>query len=578
ATARHRAGRGAQHARSPAARLRAAAAMTRVPGALAGMARGGPAESGGPTFVFVVLLVTSSMVNFDSGGTAAILVHLGRGCPGPPGHGSPGAAWTPDPSYPCLSESDKGVLCSAAYVGLCLGCPLAGELLRTRSEKRVLLLSLAGNVLATVVFSNVLNKHGLWAAKLAVGATQSAISIYAPVWVSKFAPPASKTLWYGLMQSSAAIGNLFGYAVCGYLVELGVYYQRAFQIQALWLAATCALLLQLPSQRIDVSAQPAMADLQLADPSLLHSKGLSSVPRLALLLQVYGRGSVSLGKVRVQRPSALAASPESGAAAQLAALLEQPMFLATGSAICGLYFVVTAVQYWASQFFVVEFGRSGAEVTTAFLFVAGSAPLLGVVIGSWIVDRAGGYETPEQVAHACMLVTSWGAVAALGGVLAVALDPAPPGHPSAPLRFYLVVCCVWVQLLFGGAALPAVTGVCMGSVPEGLRKSASSWAMVFYNVFGFSLGAYLPGCIAERSSLRLAMHAVFLSPLACCAAMALALLLARRAARGETGPLWGLPWPGGSDCAAPLAGGDALRGRPSYGTELTWQSWLGRGE
>ncbi len=54
------------------------------------------------------------------------------------------------------------------------------------------------------------------------------------------------------MQSCVAIGNLVGYAVCGYLVDGGIYYQRAFQIQAFWLLGTMVLLVPIPARRLNV--------------------------------------------------------------------------------------------------------------------------------------------------------------------------------------------------------------------------------------------------------------------------------------------------------------------------------------
>lgn len=478
-------------------------------------------QYGGVTLIFLMLIVTGSMVNFDSGGTAAVLVLLGRGCPQEvlEARGQNTTHHVQDPAYPCLSESDKGILGAAPYIGLCFGCPLAGELVRRISEKKVLLVSLALNVVATFIFAYVLDKYYLWTAKFLVGLTQSAISVYAPVWVSKFAPAAYKTLWYGLMQSSTAIGCLFGYAVCGYLVDLGVFYQRAFQIQAFWLLATCILLVPIPSRWLNVSAHAAeVMHTPLCDDSAESvesglAKGGGKLSPKDLVVAVDDRGP-------------------SSALAQLLELFRRPIFVATVMANCGLYFTVSAVQYWASHFFIAEFRRPGAEVTTLFVLVAGSAPFLGCFMGSAIVDRSGGYETPQKLPNALALTTSWAMAASVAGVIAGAVDP-HPDMPDADLRFYGVVGCVWVLLFFGGAMLPAVTGISMAAVPEGLRKSASSWSMLLYNVFGFSLGTYLPGHIGEQTSIRVAMQIVFLWALLSSFALVWAYTVASRLARRD---------------------------------------------
>eukprot|EP00928_Gymnodinium_smaydae_P042948 TRINITY_DN28879_c0_g1_i1.p1 TRINITY_DN28879_c0_g1~~TRINITY_DN28879_c0_g1_i1.p1 ORF type:complete len:573 (-),score=74.41 TRINITY_DN28879_c0_g1_i1:252-1904(-) len=500
------------------------------------------------TRIFLVLVVTSSMVNFDSGGTAAILVHLSRGCAVPFLDGN--ETLLMDPNYPCLDDWDKGVLGAAPYVGLCLGCPLFGELLRTMSEKRVLVASLIGNIIATFIFASVLDKHYLWSSKFLVGLTQSALSIYAPVWVSKFAPADRKTLWYGLMQSSTAIGNLVGYAVCGYLVNLGVFYQHAFQIQAFWLIATCALLWPIATERIDVSAHADVSELGSAG----RSRESTALDLEAALLSLqegdyfdeafgtYTAGSCSRQNFSGQRDAddysgagSFAKADGFGLVAQITALIKCKVYLGTVATICALYFVVTAVQYWASQYFILHFHRPGSEVTTVFILVAGSAPILGVIGGSAVVDRFGGYETPRQMYRSSRIAFVWGALAALGGVGAALIEPLPFEDPQATAQFHAEVICVWLLLFFGGAVLPAVTGIGMAAVPRALRKSASSWSMLLYNVFGFGLGSYLPGYVAEQVSLQLAMRTVFLWSFASVAALAWTSVLAQRSAKESVG-------------------------------------------
>ena len=52
-------------------------------------------------------------------------------------------------------------------------------------------------------------------------------------------------------------------------------------------------------------------------------------------------------------------------------------------------------------------------------------------------------------------------------------------------------------LFFGGAVLPALTGMCLASVPEDCRAVASSFSMFTYNVLGYALAPVLMGFIAD---------------------------------------------------------------------------------
>jgi len=451
-----------------------------------------------PTIIFMFLVVTSSMVNFDSGGTAAVLVLLGRGC---------STAGVSDPQYPCLSETDKGILGAVPYLGLCVGCPLVGNLVQRSSEKHVLMVGLAGNVIATAVFACVLNKYCLWLAKFCVGLTQSAICVFSTVWVSKYAPARSKTLWYGLNQSSVAVGNLFGYGVCGYLVEMGVYYQHAFQIQAFWLAITFVLFTLIPSSGLDTRNKSDPPEPHAEPGSRWRKRGRSAPTNVETAIRTLcGVDNMPKDSWNVFADTGICSNVPPDSQTQLAMLWDQPIFLAAMTSLCGVYFVVTAVQFWISQYMIVDFHRAGTEVTTVFIIVAGSAPILGVLFGSTIVDRAGGYETAAQMARTSALTVVWGFAASLAGIFAAFATPG-----AEPVTgFYSVVVAVWMLLFFGGAALPATTGLSMAAVPQGLRQVASSWSMLLYNVVGFASGSYVPGVLAERVSIRFAMQVVFL--------------------------------------------------------------------
>eukprot|EP00812_Abedinium_dasypus_P016289 NODE_999_length_1274_cov_325.026251.p1 GENE.NODE_999_length_1274_cov_325.026251~~NODE_999_length_1274_cov_325.026251.p1 ORF type:complete len:367 (+),score=90.58 NODE_999_length_1274_cov_325.026251:3-1103(+) len=317
-------------------------------------------------------------------------------------------------------------------------------------------------------------------------------------------------------MGSTALGNLFGYAVCGYLVDIGVYYQRAFQIQAFWLLATCFFLVGVPCNRLNISNKRELVDLPLCNAEYVSKSHAASAEvdnEAGHRLWVLKDGDEGKGM---------------GPLAQISALAVCPVFVLAVAALCALYFVVTAVQFWASTYFTIVFQRPGSEVTTMFILVAGTAPILGVVIGSAVVDRLGGYETAAQMARTLGLTTAWCSGAVVAGVAAALIAPLPPDMPGSSLRFAGVVISIWFLLLFGGALLPAVTGISMAAVPESLRKSASSWSMLLYNVLGYSLGAYLPGYVAEYVSLRFAMQVVFLWAGLCFILLAWAYVLAQR--------------------------------------------------
>eukprot|EP00927_Polykrikos_kofoidii_P007059 TRINITY_DN12883_c0_g3_i1.p1 TRINITY_DN12883_c0_g3~~TRINITY_DN12883_c0_g3_i1.p1 ORF type:complete len:534 (+),score=70.07 TRINITY_DN12883_c0_g3_i1:150-1751(+) len=476
-----------------------------------------------PIFVFFLLIGASIFVNFDSGGTAAILVLLSKGCKNAQSLGTDEFQYAYDPAYPCLDPAEEGILGGVPYVGLVVGCPIASMFLSSCSPKKVLLVGLWLNAASTMVFAVMLNKWYLWGAKFVVGLSQSVISVYAPVWVAMFAPMSVRTLWYGFMQSACAIGSLVGYGVVGYLVDLGVFYQYAFMIQAFALIGISLITLFVENNRID--ANEGKNSLDAGDADAMHPS-----LREALLLPGHTDFEESVASSFVEQDSCTNNAITSvgtelihrkeepvvkrganglmvlanGAFQDVLVLAKVPLFVSTVVSICALCFVVTGIQLWTSAYFSAAFHRPRSEVTTLFVIAAGSAPILGVVIGSGLVDALGGYDTLQSRAHSCLLLVCFGIMGGLAAMGVVLLQPDPSDHT----RFFEVLVCIWLLLFFGGSILPAVTGISLAAVPKELRTAASSLSMMAYNIFGYGLGAYIPGQVAKFESLAVAMQVV----------------------------------------------------------------------
>eukprot|EP00928_Gymnodinium_smaydae_P014578 TRINITY_DN15366_c1_g1_i2.p1 TRINITY_DN15366_c1_g1~~TRINITY_DN15366_c1_g1_i2.p1 ORF type:complete len:532 (-),score=34.70 TRINITY_DN15366_c1_g1_i2:53-1648(-) len=470
-------------------------------------------------FVFIVVISTSSMVNFDSGGTAAVLVRLSWGCED--------ANMRPpekeyDPSYPCLDQVWKGYLGSVPYVGLVFGCPLVGVLMAKFREKPVLCAFIGLNAAATFLFAFQTNKYYLVAAKFMIGFTQAAPSIYGPVWVASFAPSSVRTLWFGLMQSAAAIGNLVGYAVCGYMVSAGVYYQWGFRFQAICLLIACAIIRMTPSSKLNTGDSGESSAAYEHVPS--HSRSCESIDSTSVEDEESARLELD-SKQRTRTmvlgssiaPSTITASEDAPECRPrfrkrdkvLAPLklLKYPMYASQLFTQCALFFVVTAIQQWASEFFTTEFRRNKTEVTTVFVIVSATAPILGVVIGSSVIDSIG-TETGAQVADACRMTFYWGATATLAGFTAGAIDPDPLSEQHN-LRFWGVVCALWLQLFFGGAMLPASSAMGLRAIPPSRRSTASTLSQLLCNIFGFALGSLVPGLVSDQYGMRRGMQVAF---------------------------------------------------------------------
>jgi len=117
-------------------------------------------------------------------------------------------------------------------------------------------------------------------------------------------------------------------------------------------------------------------------------------------------------------------------------------------------------------------GYSGDEAALFYMIGSFFGPVTGVVFGGIVVSVCGGYNSKKG-----QLAMTYFAVCAL-----ICILPLPFVTRKAffgPGVFGL--------LFFGGAMVPTCTGIMLNTVPEDLRTSANSLAMIIYN-----FGGYLP--------------------------------------------------------------------------------------
>ncbi|KAG2835813.1 hypothetical protein PC119_g5031 [Phytophthora cactorum] len=167
-------------------------------------------------------------------------------------------------------------------------------------------------------------------------------------------------------------------------------------------------------------------------------------------------------------------------------LLHIPVFCLIVFGLTTVYFVVTGVQYWSTIFMIKSLHASKYLVNALFVVVSGTGPILGVFFGGWLIDRYGGYIGVEQRAKAlgiCMIL----------GLTAFAISAVTTFFDD----IYITAGFLWLLLFFGGAILPACTGIFISVVPAEHRALASSFSVMVFNLFGYALSPYLTGLIME---------------------------------------------------------------------------------
>ena len=62
-----------------------------------------------------------------------------------------------------------------------------------------------------------------------------------------------------------------------------------------------------------------------------------------------------------------------------------------------LYFVVTGIQFWFSDFLITVMNVEKSKVFIIYGFVSISGPVIGVIFGGWVSSRLGGYNSPKSL-------------------------------------------------------------------------------------------------------------------------------------------------------------------------------------
>eukprot|EP01065_Artemidia_motanka_P022378 TRINITY_DN26571_c0_g1_i1.p1 TRINITY_DN26571_c0_g1~~TRINITY_DN26571_c0_g1_i1.p1 ORF type:complete len:1415 (+),score=321.85 TRINITY_DN26571_c0_g1_i1:64-4245(+) len=348
----------------------------------------------------------------------------------------------------------QGFLGSIVYIGLAIGSILSGWALENYPPRTVLSLSLAINIVFAWVFAASVSRTQLFFSRFLVGISQSTLVAYCPIWVTEFAPKDSQGIWLSLIMAGVPLGIVVGYVVAGMIAQNTSWpWYWAFYIQGLCLVPLAVFLFALPSAWHVKASAPRVDEEK--------ESGQDGEPRMRAR-------TVSEGVKELFRNTTL--------------------WYAV-MALSSLYFVVNSLQTWVTPYLTDEctpVTESLGTVIVSFGITAVTGPVFGVILGGTSLDCVGGYT--GNLPRAAALGSFYGLIAALCGWACLAVT-----------NFWAFICLIWLTLVFGGAVVPAATGVVLACVDEDLRKLVSAYAAVHYNIWGFNLGPLLVGVLASAA-------------------------------------------------------------------------------
>ena len=187
-------------------------------------------------------------------------------------------------------------------------------------------------------------------------------------------------------------------------------------------------------------------------------------------------------------------APSTGSPLML--LATNGVYVCTVCSLSALFFVVTGIQFWVTKYIIQVIGEGQGLVVLAFGITSICAPLLGVFAGGTFIDKIGGYKGASALATTlkwCFIFE----VCAASAAICTAFIPRMVAASSSFHGFLVCVAFIAVTLVFGGAVIPAATGVIVSAVAPELRQLSSAGSIFVFQQFGYAIAPFLSGAIGQ---------------------------------------------------------------------------------
>jgi len=384
-----------------------------------------------------------------------------------------------------IGEVDLGLLGSLVYGGLIAGSILGTVVFTKFTAKSIILIAGVGNVLSLAIFPLSKSMFLLSISRILTGFFQVFFCIYFPVWVDLHGKE-KRTRWLTILQVGVPLGVFLGYGITALLVKY-IHWIYAYFIQIVILGSCVFGFAFFGSDRlstVDLKSTALMTlDMDSEDqylPAITTSSFLgpdSSQSSDYSLLD----DNPQVNEGEAGSPSK---KPRGGLRKHFKALMKNEIYRFSLLALTSLYFIVTGIQFWISDYMRSVLKMEKEIVFISYAFLTLSAPVTGVIVGGIITDKRGGYTSKE--AHD--FVIFFGVLSALSGLPIPFLD-----------NFYLVCGFLWLELFFGGGIMPAITGIMISSVPKNMRAMGNSVAQLFSNALGYFPSPFVYGFVIDRT-------------------------------------------------------------------------------
>ncbi|KJP88644.1 hypothetical protein AK88_01724 [Plasmodium fragile] len=461
-----------------------------------------------------------------------------------------------------LSYIEQSLLGSLVYFGLIIGTIIASVLFELLTAKLLITISTLLLSISLYVFSHANCITFMYISRFINGLCQAIPVVYLPVWVDEFSPHEKATQWMSYIQLASIGGTVFGYFLGGVLSNSSYSYGRnnpplpnatfvttwrsPFLIQAFLLVPLFLIMLFIPSDMINISSEgsaPSEGEEEgSSSEEEMHAGGAYSAAHISnerhanyphqkasgepkghpLIPEsttctldrsksrstsrlYYGASTSSLRRnfnrsatyIMERKTNVLRKTLK-----EVKKLLKNKLYIIVTLGMSNLYFVVTGIQFWITEYMSVVLLTEKMKIVTVSTLCFLTSPTSGVWFGGFVCDLFGGYKNTNY-SRTIKVATAFAISACIFGILSAHLN-----------NFFFFSISLWLCLFTGSALVPVAVGMLLSCVNNHQKSLSSAVSQVIYNVFGWFSAPLLSGIIMDimhkyTNDNRLALKAGF---------------------------------------------------------------------
>ena len=402
--------------------------------------------------IFIIFLLSNLFLNYDTGVIPASLLEIIKEIK--------------------LDYKEQALLGSLVYLGLSTASLFTSLIFSKFSPSKVCAVVLILNCISCFVFSFSSNKYIMFPMRFMMGVTEAFIVIYGPVWVNNYSPSNHSAKWMGILHSCTALGVVLGYLIAALIINFlngFLSWRFAIQIQGIVEIFFSIFFYLEKDEYINVNINIVIVNDKVND-----NNDVSEIDKAWNILS--HRSHIDAPELNNLNLYFY----------QSKQVLTNPLYLTVTFGLCSIYFIVTGIQFWMTEYMIGILGIQPVIVVIVFSLTSVTAPLSGVIVGGVFADKYGGYKGKNTV-KAIKLCVAFGFVSFVF---------------AFPMGFlfdlvYLTVL-LWTFLFFGAAIIPVGTGIMISSVRKDCQATSSSLSQLIFNLFGYFFSPILTGFIMDN--------------------------------------------------------------------------------